>query len=121
MKAVISNRIILNVDKDLTEKIVNELTYRIPSSFNKGTAGPEIIKTFSRIKEGIYSIPSGRMDLIPPGYEIIDKRVLVPVKFPEFKFKLRESQQYVHDNISGNAIINAPVSWGKCFALLLSN
>ena len=39
MKAVISNRIILNVDKDLTEKIVNELTYRIPSSFNRATAG----------------------------------------------------------------------------------
>lgn len=118
MKAVISNRIILNVDKDLTEKIVNELTYRIPSSFNKGTAGPEIIKTFSRIKEGIYSIPSGRVDLIPTGYEIIDKRLLVPVEFPEFKFKLRESQQYVYDNITGSAIINAPVSWGKTFTAI---
>ena len=118
MKAVISNRIILNVDKELTEKIVSELTYRIQSGYNKGSAGPEIIKTFSRIKEGIYSIPSGRTDLIPPGYEIIDKRVEVPVKFPEFKFKLRESQQYVHDNISGNAIINAPVSWGKTFTAI---
>lgn len=117
MKAVISNRIILNVDKELQDRITSELTYRIPQKFAKLNTGPEIIKTFARIKDGIFSIPSGRMDLIPSDYEIIDKRVLVPVVFPQFKFPLRESQQLVYNDIDDNAIINAPVSWGKCFAL----
>lgn len=115
MKAVISNRIILNVDKELKDKIVTELTYRIEQKFNRTAAGPEIIRTYSRIKDNIFSVPSGRMDLIPPDYEIIDKRTLVPVEFPKFKFTLRESQQYVHDSVVDSALINAPVSWGKTF------
>lgn len=118
MKAILSNRIILDVDKDLAEKIVTELTYKIPSSFNKGTAGPEIIKTFGRIKDNIFSIPSGRLDLIPKGHEIIDKRLEVPVDFPAFKGSLRDSQKYVYDNITGTAIINAPPSWGKTFTAI---
>ena len=118
MKAVLSNRIILNVDKELQERIISELTYRIPQKYAKLNTGPEIIKTFSRLKDGIFSIPSGRMDLIPADYEIIDKRVLVPVEFPKFKFPLRESQQVVFDDIDDNAIVNAPVSWGKTFAAI---
>jgi superfamily II DNA or RNA helicase len=35
--------------------------------------------------------------------------------FPEFKFKLRASQQRVYDAVDDNAIINAWVSWGKTF------
>jgi superfamily II DNA or RNA helicase len=37
------------------------------------------------------------------------------MEFPEFKFKLRASQQAVYDEITDNAIINAWVSWGKTF------
>jgi superfamily II DNA or RNA helicase len=37
------------------------------------------------------------------------------MQFPEFKFKLRASQQAVYDEIQDNAIINAWVSWGKTF------
>ena len=118
MKAVLSNRIILNVSKELQERIISELTYRIPQKYAKLNTGPEIIKTFSRIKDGIFSIPSGRMDLIPADYEIVDKRILVPVEFPKFKFPLRESQQVVFDDIEDSAIVNAPVSWGKTFAAI---
>ena len=42
-------------------------------------------------------------------------RVQAPMEFPEFKFKLRASQQAVYDEITDNAIINAWVSWGKTF------
>jgi superfamily II DNA or RNA helicase len=74
-----------------------------------------IIKTIRPLKEGVVSIPVGRIDLIPEDYEIIDKRVTAPTVFPEFKFKLRASQQRVYDAVDDNAIINAWVSWGKTF------
>jgi superfamily II DNA or RNA helicase len=42
----------------------------------------------------------------------------VPVKFPEFKFDLRDSQAKVYNEIEDNAIINAFVSWGKTFTAI---
>ena len=76
---------------------------------------PMIIKTIRPLREGLVSIPVGRLDLIPDDYEIIDKRVQAPIGFPEFKFDLRASQQVVHDSVEDNSIINAWVSWGKTF------
>merc|ERR1711965_1157437 len=69
----------------------------------------------SRIKTNLVSIPVGRTDLIPDDYEVVDKRLNVPVDFPDFRFDLRESQQVVYDEVKDNAIINAWVSWGKTF------
>jgi superfamily II DNA or RNA helicase len=74
---------------------------------------PIVFKTVRWINDTLISIPVGRDDLIPDGYEIIDKRVTSPVELPDFKFTLRPSQQKVHDEIQGNAIVNAWVSWGK--------
>ena len=74
---------------------------------------PIVFKTVRWINDKLISIPVGRDDLIPDGYEIIDKRVTSPVELPDFKFTLRPSQQKVHDEIQGNAIVNAWVSWGK--------
>lgn len=113
MKAVISNRIFLEVTQEQKEKISETLTYKIPSA-NKNDP-PQIIKNMARIKSNLVSIPVGRQDLIPEDYEIIDKRIEVPVDFPEFKFPLRESQQAVYDKLDDNCIINAWVSWGKTF------
>lgn len=115
-KAVISNRIYLNVEASELSFFDKALTYKI-DSYRKDEP-PKIIKNLRRVKNGIISIPSGREDLIPEGYEIVDKRVTVPVKFPEFKFTLRPSQQEVYDKINGNAVINASVSWGKTFSAL---
>ncbi len=120
-KAVVSNRIILDVNKELKEHLVRTLTYKIPRRFVAAGGphpGPEVIRTFGRLSETIYSVPVGRFDLIPPDHEIIDKRIVIPVQFPEFKFKLRPSQQLVHDGITDNAIVNAPVSWGKTFTAI---
>ena len=113
MKAVISNRIYLEVTQEYKEFLDKELTYTIPS-YNP-TDPPFVIKNMSRIKTDLVSIPVGRIDLIPKDYEIVDKRELLPVELPDFKFDLRESQQAVYDAIEDNAIINAWVSWGKTF------
>jgi len=113
MKAVLSNRIYMSVTKELHNSIEKELTYtiapRIPSD------PPLVFKTIRFIKEGLISIPIGRMDLIPDDYEIIDKRTKSPIEHADFKFDLRPSQKAVHDEINDNAIVNAWVSWGKTF------
>jgi len=113
MKAVISNRIYMDCSAELQEKIDRELTYAIPS--HNPLDPPQMIKNMGLIRNGLISLPIGRMDLIPDHYEIIDKRIEKPVDFPEFKFELRESQQDVYDEIEDNAIVNAWVSWGKTF------
>ena len=112
-KALISNRIYLNVTQEYKDFLNKELTYTIPSYNPKDP--PLVIKNMKRIKTNLVSIPVGRMDLIPEDYEIVDKRVLSEVDFPEFKFDLRESQKEVYDLIEDNSIINAWVSWGKTF------
>lgn len=114
MKAVLSNRIYLKVTPELAEKLKKELTYKIPSYHDPET--PIVIRNFGIIRSDLMSIPIGRIDLIPKDYEIVDKRVLLPAEFPEFKFELRESQQVIHDELDDNAIINAKPSWGKTFA-----
>ena len=113
MKAVISNRIYLEVTDAYKEVLSKELTYTIPS-FSKNDP-PIVIKNMARIQSNLVSIPIGRTDLIPNDYEIVDKRVNLPVEFPEFKFDLRASQQEVYDEVEDNCIINAWVSWGKTF------
>jgi superfamily II DNA or RNA helicase len=115
-KAVISNRIMLNVEASEISRFDDTLTYEIPSY--REDRPPQIIKNMKRVKSGLISIPVGRTDLIPKGYEIVDKRVDLPVTFPEFRFELRPSQQEVYDKIEGNAVINASVSWGKTFTAL---
>jgi superfamily II DNA or RNA helicase len=111
MKAVFSNRIYLSVDVETRSKIEKELTYTIAPRMPQDP--PIVFKTVRWINDKLISIPVGRDDLIPDGYEIIDKRVTSPVELPDFKFTLRPSQQKVHDEIQGNAIVNAWVSWGK--------
>ena len=113
MKAVISNRIYLQVTDEYKDFLSKELTYTIPS-YNP-TDPPLVIKNMARIKTGLVSIPVGRTDLIPQDYEVVDKREVIKADFPEFKFDLRESQKAVYDELNDNAIINAWVSWGKTF------
>lgn len=116
MKAVISNRIYLEIEPQFFNELDKALTYKIDSF--KRDAPPQIIKNLRKIKANLVSIPSGRLDLVPSEYTIVDKRVLKPVEFPEFKFTLRESQQEVYDQLKDSAVINAFVSWGKTFTAL---
>lgn len=132
-KAVITNRIYLDgVDDELKSTLVKTLTYRFEDSSNfdryggrKGAPSiskpPEVVRNYSIIRPGVMSIPSGRVDLIPEDYEIVDSRVATVAKFPDplQEFELRESQKEVYDQISSDCIINAKVSWGKTFTALM--
>jgi len=113
MKAVISNRIYLEVTREYKEHLSKELTYKIPPQ--NPNDPPIVIKNMARVRENLVTIPIGRTDLIPDDYEIVDKRINVPVDFPDFRYDLRESQQAVYDELDDNCIINAWVSWGKTF------
>jgi len=112
-KAVISNRIYLSRTKELHLDLMEELTYRLPPKRPGGEY--EIVTDVTRINKDILTIPSGRVDLIPKDYEVVDKRVKVPALFPKFKFTLRESQQEIYEDIDDNCIIVANPSWGKTF------
>lgn len=120
MKAIISNRIYLDdPGTEKTKEIAKALTYKI----KKDTGNPkfssvETIKSYKVLPRGILSIPQGRQDLIPEGYEIVDKRLLNPVPFPDPKFELRPSQQPVYDSVNDTVFINALVGWGKTFTAL---
>ena len=116
MKAVISNRIQLQGDAVLLENLERELTYSLPPRMPQDP--PMIIKTIRPLREGLVSIPAGRLDLIPEDYEIIDKRVQAPTDMPEFRYELRANQRVVHDEVDDCAIINAWVSWGKTITAL---
>lgn len=119
-KAIISNRIYIdNPGADATKAIMKALTYKIKKDTgSKQFQVIETIKNYKILTKGIISMPQGRTDLIPEGYEIVDKRVLVSVPFPEPKFPLRDTQQPVYDEVNDTAFINALVGWGKTFTAL---
>tara|TARA_R110000744_G_scaffold14404_1_gene40943 strand:- start:305 stop:1582 length:1278 start_codon:yes stop_codon:yes gene_type:complete len=120
MKAVLSNRIYLEVTNEYQAKVDKILTYSIPP--RRPTDPPIIIKNMGVIRAGLISMPIGRTDLIPEDYEIVDKRNDIPVEPLDFKFTLRDSQQAVYDEVDDSCIINAWVSWGKTFtALAIAN
>ena len=106
----------MNIDPATQGIIDKELTYSIPS-YNP-LDPPTIIKNMGIVKQGTITVPSGRFDLVPEGYEISDKRKLAPMDFPDFRYELRASQKEVYDAIEDNCIINAWVSWGKTITAL---
>lgn len=115
-KAVISNRIYLSITPELKESLLKKLTYRLPP---RKPGDPYIIENdVTRINNNIITIPSGRQDLIPGDYTIIDKRTINNVIFPEFKHTLRDSQKVVYDAVNDSCMIRANPSWGKTFTAL---
>ena len=118
MKAIISNKIYMTVEPSLYRALDKELTYHIPS-YNE----PEKFAQIKNLKVINYNIaggkmliafPVGRVDLIPKGFEIVDKRATNYIEdFPKFKFDLRPSQQEIHDELEDNCMINAKVGYGK--------
>ena len=120
MKAVLSNRIYMEVNSSYQSYIDKELTYSIPP--RRPTDPPIFIKNMGVIRAGLVSLPIGRMDLIPEDYEVVDKRNDISIEPLDFKFTLRDSQQAVYDEVFDSCIINAWVSWGKTFtALAIAN
>lgn len=119
-KAVISNRIYLdNPGPEHTKNIISALTYKFTKNIDKShIVSTETVKNYRILVGGVISLPQARTDLIPEGYEIIDKRVLNDIPFPTPKFPLRETQQAVFNNTDDTCFINALVGWGKTFTAL---
>ena len=105
--------------KDHTKHIIRTLTYKIhKDTGSKKFVSVETIKNYKTLMNGIISVPQGRIDLIPEGYDLVDKRTLNPVPFPTPKFHLREDQQIIYNQITDTCFINALVGWGKTFTAL---
>ena len=129
MKCIISNRIWGDYSLG-TRDVMDACTYKIPLSdyeamlaSTRGGLPYRVIKTYTRPAENVFSIPSGRIDLIPEVAEVVDKRTSVPLlAFPEFKFSnsLRESQINAVEfaKTHGSIIIKARPGWGKTFTAL---
>ena len=121
-KAIISNRIYFKVpDQAYKEKVIESLTYRIEDKHAKHPKASfkmvETIKNYKLLPKDIISIPQGREDLIPEGYEIEDRRVFNEVPFPNPLVPMREAQKELYDLVDDTCFVNALVGWGKCFAL----
>lgn len=119
-KAIISNRIYLsNPGPQKTKEITSALTYKLKKNTgSKQFSVVETIKNYKILPKGIISIPQGRSDLIPEGWEVQDKRVQIPVPFPVPAFSLRDTQKPVYDEVDDSAFVNAKVGWGKTFTAL---
>ena len=121
MKAIISNRIYLSVkDREVANLLTKELTYKFNKQFGGASrfASVETVRNYKKLPKDVYSIPQARLDLIPEGYEIDDRRVLNPVPFPEPKYPLREDQLEVYDQVVDTCFVNALPGWGKTFTAL---
>ena len=80
-KAVLTNRVYLDTNPELERTLLAELTYSIPAY--RPELPPKILTTARIVRpNSLMTLPSGRIDLIPEDYEIIDLRVTVPVEFP---------------------------------------
>ncbi|MAK80317.1 DEAD/DEAH box helicase family protein [Phenylobacterium sp.] len=113
MKAVLRNRIYMEVSPSQQVDVDEELTYTLPP--RRPGDPPFVIKNMGVIRKGLVTLPIGRTDLIPSGHEIEDKRVLSPIEPLSFGYTLRASQQAVYSEVLDSCIINAWVSWGKTF------
>lgn len=122
MKAIISNRIYLQGTSEVIDDIKKKLTYKletkVPSKNGKSRIAIEIIRNYKTLPKGVLSMPRGRMELIPEGYEIVDKTIEVPEALPEPLYPLREGQLDVYNEVEGTCFINALVGWGKTFTAL---
>lgn len=120
-KAILSNRIYLDTTPEILERLKRDLTYKIKKPPRPGLthfSQFDIIKNYKLLPKGVIAIPIGRVDLIPKGYEIVDKRVSEELPFPDPKLPLRGSQVEIYDHVTDNCFINAMVGFGKTFLAL---
>lgn len=120
-KAILSNRIYLDVDKDLADFIKKSLTYKIKNPPRPGMTHFSmytIIKNYKVISSNVLAIPIGRLDLIPKEYEIIDRRTVVEYPYPKPLIPLRPEQQEIYDDVIDSMFLNAMVGWGKTIVTL---
>lgn len=117
-KAVISNRIYLDVTPEISKELQKALTYKIRKPPRPGMthfSAFDIVKSYKVVTSKIMSIPIGRMELIPEGYEIVDKRIYNEMYFPPPKLALRPDQLVEYNEVDDMCLLNAEPGWGKTF------
>lgn len=121
-KAVISNRIYMSMPPEGFDSIMKALTYKIEKKSTtrggKAVKTIELIRNYKLLPRQVISIPQGRIDLIPEGYEIVDKRVTADMPFPLPLIPLREEQEPVVEEANDTCFLNALPGWGKTFTAL---
>jgi superfamily II DNA or RNA helicase len=120
-KAIISNKIYLDVTPEIQKDLVSKLTYKIKKPPRPGMTHftmYDIIKNYKILPKSIMTIPVGRQDLIPENYEVIDRRIKEEYPFPDPKFELRDYQIPVYNQVDDMFFLNAKVGWGKTFTAL---
>lgn len=102
------------------KSIIDALTYKIEQVRDKhGNFNTvETIRNYRMVSPKIIAIPQGRVDLIPEGYEIVDKRTVVEVDFPAPIHPLFPEQEVVYNETDDSCFINALVGWGKTLTAL---
>ncbi len=120
-KAIISNKIYLDVSPELKKELMSKLTYKIKKPPRPGLTHfnmYDIIRNYKILPNNVMTIPVGRLDLIPADYEVIDRRIKEDYPFPEPTWPLRDYQQPVYDEVDDMFFLNAKVGWGKTFTAL---
>lgn len=120
-KAIVSNKIYLDVTPELKKELVSKLTYKIKKPPRPGLTHfnmYDIIKNYKVLPNNVMTIPVGRLDLIPSDYEIVDRRIKEDYPFPDPKFELRDYQKPIYDDVTDMFFLNAKVGWGKTFTAL---
>ncbi len=120
-KAIVSNKIYLDVSPELKKELMSKLTYKIKKPPRPGLTHfnmYDIIRNYKILPNNVMTIPVGRLDLIPADYEVIDRRIKEDYPFPEPTWPLRDYQQPVYDEVDDMFFLNAKVGWGKTFTAL---
>lgn len=119
MKVVLSNKIYLKPNEELLKRIDTNLTYQIFEPHSKKQI-PKIIRHYGLVARDTYWIPAARGDLLQDveDLNVVDKRTIIHEDFPEPKFKLREDQQEIYDDVTDSCIINAKPGFGKTILAL---
>lgn len=121
MKLVKSNKLFLKPSEELAEYLRSHLTYEIVENTSMA---PRYHSMFGMVGNGVYWMPNTRQDLIETFYqgdvelEVVDKRVSVPVIIPPPKFTLRDDQEEIVSDYSGDSILNGKPGFGKTIAAL---
>jgi len=116
MKAILRDRIFIEVEPIIQAYIEKQLTYTIPVRVSASEVRNIRLFDFKRVNSKTLSIPIGRIDLIPESHDIIDKRIYNMVDFHlREDIHLRPSQQEIYDAVDDNCIVNATCSFGKTF------
>lgn len=115
-KVIMSNKLYLKPDKELLKYLERHLTFQLPQTM--ANVPPKYVTQIQPVAKDVYAISRGSRHLLDNyglSYELVDKRVDLPVNIPDLILSMRPDQQSVLDQIDGftDVIVGADVGFGK--------